>query len=89
MKKTFDRCGIQGAYSVHGVHMAKKRVTISVEELNYQPVRACCNLLGREFSAFVNAVCGMLARELRGCNMADLEQCKNIMDDFLDRCRKK
>lgn len=73
---------------MHGTNEMKKRVTITVEKMNYDPVCDCLKRLGIPYSGFLNAITGMLAYRLRGCTLqSDVHELKGILDDFMNGCR--
>jgi len=69
------------------VRKMKKRVTVSVESLYYTPVKSCCNLLGKDFSEIVNAFLGIVAFELRNCDVNSQDDCLQCLDKVLNRAR--
>ena len=68
---------------MHGVHTMKEKVSISVERLNYQPVKSCYKMLGRNFSDFVSGCCSILARDFGPVIWAILKSVWKSLTTFL------
>jgi hypothetical protein len=77
---------------VHGTGRGKVRIGISIDKLSFQPVKAACELIGMNYSSFVNACTGMLAYQLRKSGIhqgleSDPMEIKMVVDEFLNEMR--